>query len=177
MRFLFLIVILSNISYFSFAQDSTFSLEAGIRCKKFTGFYWENGVTAEFNSEKIAHKKITFGLNIVSSKLGSAIHSNALTTLETELSAIYYFRFSKDFQPLVRLNAGMAHVNYGSPIFDDLQNNAPLLSLEVGLSYKLPANLRVAISGGYNVFTGNGSKGLGTVYPIFGQFSVFYKIK
>jgi hypothetical protein len=177
MRIISIIVFACTFSLFAFSQDSTYSLEAGIRCKKFTGFYWENGVTAEFKSEKIANKKITFGLNVVSSRLGSAINSNALATLETELSAIYYFRFSKDFQPLVRLNAGMAHVNYGSPIFDDLQKNAPLLSLEVGLSYKLPANLRVAISGGYNLFTGNGSKGLGTVYPIFGLFSVFYKIK
>ena len=122
-----------------FSQDSLQEchFEAGIRCKKFAGFYWENGVSAEFSSQKILNNKIQFGFNLVSSRLGSAIGSNAIPTLETELSVIKYFRYNKLFQPLVRLNIGYAHANYGNAMFDNLPRNGALLSFETGLSYKL----------------------------------------
>ena len=182
MKALFLIIIaLSFLSQPTFSQDSTknYTLEIGIRCKKFTGFYWENGITGEFSSPKILKGKVSFGLNLVSSRLGSAISSNALPTLETELSILKYFRTNKAFQPLVQLNIGYAHANYG-PLFASIPNNGALLSLEAGVSFSLPVlkkHIKLKATGGYNFLNGNGSRGMGTVYPFYGQFSILYGIK
>lgn len=179
MRNLLLLSVVTTIFFTRIsAQDSTsYSFEVGVKSKKYVGFYWENGISAEFKSPKIINNRVALGFNLVSSRLGSAFRSAALPTLETEFSAIYYFRYTKSFQPLVRLNAGLAHVNYGSSLFNSLTQNAPLISLEVGVSYSLPTNLRMVLSGGYNILSGNGSTGLGSVYPIYSQFSLLYKIK
>jgi hypothetical protein len=37
--------------------------------------------------------------------------------------------------------------------------------------------VRVTASLGYNVITGNGSKGLGVVYPLFFQVRLLYNIR
>ncbi|MBI1835644.1 MAG: hypothetical protein HYR91_00110 [Flavobacteriia bacterium] len=161
------------------AQDSTakITLDAGVRMKKFTGFYWENGISWEFSSSKIFNQKIHFGFNLLSSRLGSAFMSNAIPTLTTELSVIKYFRIEKAVQPLLRLNLGYAHANYGSIIYKGIASNSALISIETGVGYKFPANFRCVASGGFNAITGNGAKGLGTIYPFYGQFSIFYQIK
>jgi hypothetical protein len=169
-------ILCSNLSY---SQDSTINylLEGGIRCKKFTGFYWENGITAEFSSKKVLNQKISFGMNIVSSRFGSAFRSNAIPTLEVELSVIKYFRINKDFRPLLRLNFGYAHANYGSSIFNSIPSNSALVSIETGVSYSFFEKYRIIASGGYNIIAGNGLKGLGTIYPIYGQISFLFKIR
>ncbi len=181
MKRLCITLLLVLVSSFSEAQDSTknYNLSVGIRCKKFTGFYWENGFTGEFSSSKILKGKVTIGFNLVSSRLGTDIARNGISTLETEVSLIKYFRPTKNLHPLLRLNAGYAHANYGSSIFNSLPSNGALLSLETGVSYSLPVGVsyvKLNLTGGYNVFYGNGSKGLGTVYPFFGQFSILYYI-
>lgn len=170
------------ISYFSLANDSipAHRFDIGLRSMKYVGFYWENGVAIEYSSTKILDHKIQFGLNIVSSHLGSAFFTNAVPSSQFELSVMKHFRHEKNFQPLVRLNTGMVHANYRSEEFNNLQQNGFLLSAELGLSYRLPVakkhfSLKAGI--GYNLVAGNGIKGVSTVYPIYGQFSVLYRLK
>ncbi len=153
------------------------SIEIGLRCKKFAGFYWENGVSGEFKFNEQGFNKLSFGFNVVSSKLGSAFTGYEIPTLAIEASIIKYFRDSKKLKPLIRLNIGYAHASFGSDIFDLIPRSSTLLSIESGVSYTLTNSLRLTTTGGLNFITGNGVKGLGTVYPFYGQFSLFYRLK
>jgi hypothetical protein len=155
-------------------------LDAGIRSMKFVGFYWLNGLSAEYSSEKILDHKIQFGLNMVSSLAGSAFLTNAIPTTQFELSVIKHFRHGRSFQPLIRLNTGFAHANYRDAQFDNLPQNGMLLSTEFGLSYRLPfmqEKLSLKACLGYNIFSGNGITGLSTVFPVYSQFSVLYRLR
>lgn len=169
------------ITSLSFGQSDSAkisSFELGMRCKKFTGFYWENGISGEFKFNELGLNKLSFGFNVVSSKFGSAITGNEIPTLAIEGSIIKYFRDSKKLKPLLRVNVGYAYASFGSDdIFGKISNSSTLLSLESGISYTLTNSLRLTATGGYNFINGNGTKGLGTVYPFFGQFSLFYKLK
>jgi hypothetical protein len=175
MRKLFILIFIA-IVYISYSQDSTFSYSAGVRLKKYIGFYWQNGITAEFCSSKIFNKKISFGLNLVSSKLGTAIIKNAIPTLEFELSAIKYFRIEKKMKPFVRLNTGFAYANFGDNQFDIITKKSVLFSLETGTKIKLYKSIETIIGGGLNIITGNGFYNLGTVYPLYYQFGLVYCI-
>ena len=155
-------------------SSATQTFNGGLRFEKAAGFYWYNGITAEYASQKIWKQNISLGFNFLSSRLGSAIASNAIPFYELDLSAIKYFRRGKSFRPLVRLNAGYAHANYGSDIFNSIPNHSLILSIEAGASYDFHFPIRIAITGGYNVLTGNGSTGLSTIFPVYAQCSVFY---
>ena len=163
------------------AQDSIYkSIEVGIRAKKYTGFYWENGITAEFYSAKITGQiPLHAGINLTFSDLGSAFHSNALSMTHFDAFAAYYFRKHKKLMPTVRFNVGYVSTNLGD-YFESQKyhNTAMVLGLETGLSYQLPYNLRVIATGGYNFFVGNETASLGSsVYPVFGQISLVYGLK
>lgn len=158
----------------------TYRLDAGVRSMKYVGFYWLNGFGAEFSSERIFGHKVQFGLNMVSSLAGSAFLSNALPTSQFEVSVIKHFRHGKAFQPLIRLNTGFAHANFKDAEFENLQQNTMLLSTEFGLSYRMPfmgEKMTLKACLGYNIFSGNGVSGLSTVFPVYSQFSLLYRLK
>lgn len=161
----------------AFSQDSTFSFSAGARFKKYIGFYWQNGMSAEFSSSKILNKKISFGLNVASSKLGTALIKNAISTFEIEFSAIKYFRLTKKVKPFLRLNTGIASANFGDDTFDNITNKSALLSIETGIKGHIYKSIDIVAGGGLNAITGNGISNLGTVYPVYFQLSLLYVIK
>ena len=51
-----------------------------------------------------------------------------------------------------------------------------LVSMEGGLQFDTPYPLKFNTSFGYNVVTGDGIKGLGTLFPFFYQFSLTWNI-
>lgn len=163
------------------AQDSIYkSIEVGIRTKKNTGFYWENGITSEFYSAKITgHIPLHFGVNLTFTDLGSAFHSNALSMTHFDVYAAYYFRKHKKLMPTVRLNVGYVRTNVGDYFeSQNYHNTAMVLGFEAGISHQLPYNLRVIATGGMNLFVGNETKSLGSsVYPVFGQISLLYSLR
>jgi len=174
-KVVFLVFVTSCISVFS--QDSTFNFSTGARFKKYIGFYWQNGIAAEFNSDKLLKNKLSFGLNVVSSTLGTALINNAIPTLEIELSAIKYFRTEKKLKPFVRLNTGFAVANFGDDRFDNINNKSALLSIETGIKTKIYKSIELVTGGGLNLISGNGFSNLGTVYPTYFQLSLIYIIQ
>lgn len=102
--------------------------------------------------------------------------SNALQQDNYLLSATYFFRSLKSLQPFVRLNTGYFVSDLEYDIFDDLPNSSVLLSPEVGLSYKTRSPFKLAASFGYNVITGDGIDGPGTLFPLFVQTGVTWNI-
>ena len=151
-------------------------LKGGIRIQKTQKLYWENGFSFDFASPKIADSRIHLGASYVTTRLGSAIGSNAIKQDNYLISGGYYFRHQKQFQPFTRLNTGYFHADYEEEIFDVLPNNAFLFSLDAGLSYSFEIPLTLNLSAGYNFSSGNGSSGAGTLYPVFYQMSLFYTI-
>jgi len=165
----------------SFAQDSIQpTIELGIRSQKYTGFYWENGVTAEFHLRKLAGKfPLNAGVTMTFSGLGSAFHSNALPINHYDVFFAYYFRKGKKLAPTLRINIGYDHTKLGESIeLLGYANHALVMGLEAGVSYSLPKGFRVLATGGYNFLVVNNTKSLGSsVYPVFGQMSVVYCIR
>jgi hypothetical protein len=151
-------------------------LKGGMRFQKAQKLYWENGFALDFASPKIADNRIHFGASYVTSRMGSAMGSNAIKQDNYLISAGYHFLHQKHFQPFTRLNTGYFHADYEEDIFDVLPNSAFLFSIDAGLSYEFNIPLTASISAGYNLNSGSGSSGPGTLYPVFYQMSIFYTI-
>lgn len=167
MKILLLILSVLLVSTISYGQDSNcLQTEIGIRTKKQVGFYWVNGITAEWSISKIASGSLHLGTNITSSILGTAFRSNAIPTLETELSLIKYFRYSKSLQPITRLNLGFAKAFYGSG-YNSVPSIGVLCSIETGFQYRINKKFTASLFGGFNLITGNGTSGLGTIFPLY----------
>jgi hypothetical protein len=151
-------------------------LKGGFRIQKAQKLYWENGFSFDFASPKILDSRIHFGVSYVTSRLGSAMGSTAIKQDNYLFSAGYHFYHQKQFQPFTRLNAGYFHADYEAAIFDVLPNNAFLFSIDAGLSYEFRIPLTVSLSAGYNLNSGSGTSGPGTLYPFYYQMSIFYTI-
>jgi hypothetical protein len=180
-KYFFLFLGIMGLMQYAGAQIDTaktdFSL--GFRTKKYVGFYYLNGFSGDISFKKVMDHKLHFGFNVATSLLGSGLASNAVTATEVEVSVSRFYRVHKRLQPLVRLNAGFANAHYRDEIFDDLPQNDMLLSFESGIAYTFPQKqnrMKILLSGGYNFISGNGITGLGTVYPVYGAFSFFWKL-
>jgi len=149
-------------------------LKGGVRIQKTQKLYWENGFAFDFTSPRIADQSIHFGVSYVTSRLGSATSSNAIKQDNFLVSSGYHFRNKKDLQPFTRLNIGYFHADYEEAVFDVLPNSSFLFSLDAGLSYEFKIPLTMNLSAGYNLISGNGSSGPGTLFPIFYQMSIYY---
>lgn len=88
----------------------------------------------------------------------------------------YHFRHKKKLQPITQLNLGFFYADYEEKIFDVLPNKAFLISLNAGLSYEFSFPITVNLSTGYNLNSGNGKNGPGTLYPIYYQMCISYSI-
>jgi hypothetical protein len=150
--------------------------KGGIRIQKAQKLYWENGLSFDFSSPKIADSRIHFGVSYVTTRLGSAIGSNAIKQDNFLISAGYHFRHQKQFQPFIRLNTGYFHADYEEDIFDGLPDQAFLFSIDAGLSYEFRIPLTFSLSAGYNLISGTGSSGPGTLFPVFYQMSLFHTL-
>jgi hypothetical protein len=151
-------------------------LKGGIRIQKAQKLYWENGFSFDYASPKIADSRIHFGLSYVTTRLGSAVGSNAIKQDNFLVSAGYHFRHQKQLQPFIRLNTGYFHADYEEDIFNVLPNSAFLMSADAGLYYEFRIPFTVSLSAGYNLNSGNGTSGPGTLYPFYYQMSIFYTI-
>src|SRR5919199_1041818 len=75
------------------SQNGTHAvLDVGIRLQKAIGLYTENGILAQYTSPKLASKRLYIGASYVTSRLGTAINSNAIKQDNVLLYAAYYFR-------------------------------------------------------------------------------------
>jgi hypothetical protein len=147
-------------------------LEVGIRLQKSVGLYYENGFTAHYTGEKLARQRLYVGLSYISSRLGTAIGTNALRQDNIFASATFLFWPKSLIRPLVRGNLGYFTADLGDKMFDDLPNRSLLVSGEGGLCLCPDFPLKLYTSIGYNLITGNGIKGPGTLYPVFVQTSI-----
>ncbi len=165
---LILILINKGISY-----GQIHSYDVGLRFQKTVDLYYENGITGQYNLTK----RIIVGASYFTSRLGSAISSNAIKQDNFIVSGAYVFRPKKKLQPFARLNTGYFVADYESDIFKSLSNSSALLALDGGLLYSFKSPLKLNLSLGYNAITGDGTQGSGTLYPVFLQTSVMWNLK
>ena len=165
---------------FLFVTSSSFSqereLDIGLRFQKSINLYYENGVAIQYSDERLASNRLFVGFSYLTSRLGSAMGTNAIKQDNFLISGTWMFRPQRSFQPFLRLNTGYFIADFEDPVFDMLPNSSILLSPEAGVSYRFSFPLKAAISLGYNVITGDGMDGPGTLYPLFVQTSITWNI-
>ena len=151
-------------------------LDVGWRFQKTVNLYFESGVSIKYSHKNLSADKLYFGFDYVTSRLGSATNSNAIVQDQFLFSGSWYFRPKKTFRPLLRLNVGYFVASYKEEMFDVLPNSSFLLSPEIGASFETKLPLKFVINMGYNIITGNGITGPGTLYPLYFQTTVSWNI-
>ena len=171
-RWLFVFVLVFSLSCQKTIIAQTQTVSVGIRMQKSINFYLENGFSVYYDSDKILFDKVLFGFHYVSSRLGSAINSNAIKQDRLFLSIHYIIRPEKKLNILTGIDLGYFHADYEEPVFDDLQNQSFLFALEAGIRYNIIKRISINSTLGYNLITGDGKNGAGTLYPMYFQISV-----
>lgn len=165
---------------FLFVTSSSFSqekeLDIGLRFQKSINLYYENGVTFQYSDERLVSNMLFIGFSYLTSRLGSAMGTNAIKQDVFLISGTWMFRPQRSFQPLLRLNTGYFTADFEDPVFEVLPNSSILLSPEAGVSYRFFFPLKAGVSLGYNLITGDGMDGPGTLYPLFVQTSITWNI-
>lgn len=151
-------------------------LDVGIRLQKAIGLYTENGLTVQYTHPKLASERLYVGFSYVTSRLGSALNSNAISQDNFLASVSYHFRPQRVVRPVLRANVGYFLADLGDPIFDQLPHTSLLASPEFGLCYCPRIPLKVYAGIGYNLLSGDGISGPGTLYPVFVQTSITWNI-
>ena len=156
--------------------QANWNLSAGLRLQKSYHWYWENGVTIDFSHTKLFHQRLHFGVHFLSSSLGSAWGTNAIRQEQYLLFGRYLFLHEKKLHPFIQLNAGYLFAHYDQSYFSELDNDSPLLSVELGILANLTSKMDAGISVGYNAIYGDGLSGAGTIYPLIYQFTIQYRV-
>ncbi len=160
-----------------FANLHAQNLNVGIKLQKTNFMYWENGVSAQYSFANLKPDQLYVGFDYLTSRLGSAMGSNALKQDRITASVGWQFRKEKSFRIATKLNFGYFNVSLEEEIFKDLPNSAVLVAPEVGLSYdfrQLP--IIISLGGGYNVDFAKEGESPGTLQPLYYNFSVYYKL-
>lgn len=159
------------------AQEKTSrELSGGIVLQKTQNLYIENGVGLDYTCDRLLKKKIHIKGTYLSSRLGSAVGSNAIKQDYFILGADYRFFSDKPLQLLSGLNTGLFTADYEDAIFDDLPSTSLLLAIETGLNYKFKQiPLSASLTIGYNVRNGNGVDIPGSLFPVFYKVGFMYR--
>ncbi|RYF71591.1 MAG: hypothetical protein EOO39_13695 [Cytophagaceae bacterium] len=158
------------------SKSSGVVLDVGIRLQKSINLYAENGITVQYTNPKFVSERLYLGFSYITSRLGTALSSNAIKQDNVLLSASYYFWMKRQIRPVIKANVGYFAASYGSDLFNDLPKTSLLASPEFGLSYCPDFPLKINASVGVNLITGNGITGPGTLYPVFVQTSVTWNV-
>lgn len=152
------------------------TLKAGFRLQKAQKLYWENGCAFDYSYPKLLDGRLHFGASYATSRLGSALGSNAIKQDNYLFNTAFHFRPHQPLQPFARLNLGYFHADYESPLFDALPNSTFVTALDAGFSYQFRFPLTLELSAGYNLNAGTGISGPGTLFPVYYQLSLLYTL-
>lgn len=154
-----------------------YDLSAGIAVQKVQKLYFENGIGGDFTSDFLLNKKIHIKAAYVTSRVGSALNSNAINQDNFTLGVDWHFLPTRKFQIFTGLNTGFFCADYENEMFNDLPNNSALFQFESGISYQFNYPINASLSFGYNFVNGDGISKPGTLFPVFYQLKVYYRIK
>ena len=79
-----------------------------------------------------------------------------------------------------RLNLGYFYADYESNVFNKLNNStftiSPELVIQITPGSIFSKKLQLEFSTGYNIIHGDGTNGLGTLYPLYYRMNILYQI-
>ena len=158
------------------AHSQTSVLDVGARVQKAIGLYTENGITVNYSSKDHAPDRLYVGFSYYTSRLGTALGSNAIKQDNFLVSGAWYFRYKHVIRPLVRANLGYFTSQYPA-MFTTLPHNSMLASAETGICIQTHTPLKIAGTFGYNLIYGQGNNNTpGTLYPLFYQLTLSWNI-
>ena len=151
-------------------------LSTGAKFQKTTKMYWENGITVQYSFQNFAPKKFVLGFDYVTSRLGSAINSNAIKQDNYSLSLSWNFTKENPFSLYGRINLGYFYSDYEEEIFAELPNTSFFVAPEITLAYKF-TNLPFLLQAGGGYKTDFKAEGYspGTFQPLYFHFDVLYR--
>lgn len=152
------------------------SLDVGIRFQQTVNLYFESGLSVNFSHRNLHPGQLFFGFHYVSSRFGSAWKSNAIPQDNFMLSGAWYFLPTKNLHPFGRVNTGYFKADYGEEMFDVLDQASFTMAPEIGLVYDTPWPAKLSASAGFNLFTGDGTQGPGTLFPLFIQSTISWDL-
>ena len=161
---LFLLIVFCAIGSGVYAQQNLFG---ALRFQKSIGLYNENGIGLHYTDSNLFSNRMVIGAEYFTTRLGSAIGSNAIKQDNYLLSVLWRFMPNRTLQPVIVANAGWFRANLENEIFNDIPNSSMLASLETGFwaNFKQPFKLHFSL--GYNFISGDGMNKPGTLYPYF----------
>ncbi len=151
-------------------------LDVGIRLQQTINLYNENGFAVAYSPAGKGHDQLYYGFSYATSRLGSALGSNAIKQDNFLLSAAWTLRKNHIIRPFGRLNVGFFNASYESKIFDELPKSSALLSPDIGIVFETNKPLKISTSFGYNLITGDGVSGPGTLFPGYYQVTLSWSV-
>ena len=176
-KLILLFTLLLSFHFVSAQFLANYEINGGVVMQKTQKLYSENGIGADFTSDFLLNKKIHLKLNYVTSRLGSALGTNAIKQDNLTIGADWHFFPTKPLQIFTGLNTGYFYADYEEDMFKQLPHSSVLMRFESGLSYKFNNPFSASLSFGYNFVNGNGVSKPGTLFPVFYQLKIFYRIK
>ena len=163
--------------FFAFAGKSQ-EIDFGMRLQKTHKMYWETGISVGYSFKNFKPSQFYVGFEYVTSRLGSALGSNALKQDNFIINSSWYFMKEKDFRLYGRLNIGYFIADYEEEIFSELPNTAVFVAPEFGASYTFKNYpIRLQVGSGYNVEFAEDGYSPGTLQPWYYHFDVHYTLK
>ncbi|VBB45660.1 conserved exported hypothetical protein [uncultured Paludibacter sp.] len=154
-----------------------YELNVGVLTQKVQKLYFENGIGGDFTSDFLFNKKIHLKAAYVTSRLGSALGTNAIKQDNFTVGADWHFFPTRRYQIFTGLNTGYFYADYEEEMFKVLPHTSMLFQFESGLMYKFNAPFTASLSFGYNFINGDGVSKPGTLFPVFYQLKVYYRFK
>lgn len=144
--------------------------------RKTVALYWENGVGVDYTHDKLFDRRLHFSAGYLSSRLGSAIGSNALKQDYLLLGADWHTPILPALQWTIGLNTGLFMVDYEEDVFNNLPAQSALMAVQTGVMWKTgPVDLKLVL--GYNLIAGNGVDIPGSLFPVYYQLNIQVPLK
>jgi len=139
--------------------------------RKTQALYLENGVGVDFSHSALLNGRLHFNAGYLSSRLGSAIGSNALKQDYFLLGADWRTPLWQKLDWVVGVGTGVFMVDYEDEVFAALPAVSALMAVETGFAYQAgPVGLKLVL--GYNLISGNGADVPGSLFPVYYQLNV-----
>jgi len=127
------------------------------------------GAQVSYSSAAIMGGRPRFSASYSTTRLATALGSNALSEDRLQLGASWYFRPERTLSPFAGANAGYTRFDREDPhLFEDLDNASPILSFLAGTELRLHRALRATGSIGYSALQSS------TVNPLVASVGVHF---
>jgi hypothetical protein len=168
------VVLLLIVGHWAEAQTSI--LDVGLRLQKDVGLYTENGIAVAYSNKNHAPDRLYVGFSYFTSRLGTALNSNAIKQDNFLINAAWYFRRNHVIRPLAKANVGYFSSDYPA-MFNMLPHSSLMASAEGGVCFQTHTPLKIATTFGYNLISGKGNNNTpGTLYPFYYQLTLSWNI-